>query len=99
MTTVALTESELDRVEAANFGAPNCELEDAIEAILAERMAKAWNEGHETCCDDVCFSNGNPYRTLSNTPVSYPRDDYADTLATEDEVRAEQRRDDGQGPG
>lgn len=41
-------------------------------------------------------SDGQPLSLLS---VSYPRDDYADTLATEDEVRAEQRRDDGQGPG
>lgn len=30
-----------------------------------ERMAQAWDEGHATCCDDRCFSDGNPYRDPS----------------------------------
>ena len=36
---VTLTDGEKDRVERANFGEPNCELEDVIEQIIADREA------------------------------------------------------------
>lgn len=36
---VALTDAEKDAIEWANFGEPNCELEDAVEAIIEARRA------------------------------------------------------------
>ena len=28
---------------------------------VRDLLAEVWEEGHTTCCDDRCFSDGNPY--------------------------------------
>lgn len=40
---------------------PDFEYTLSCEA-LRQIKAEAWDEGHNTCCDDRCFSDGNPYR-------------------------------------
>lgn len=39
-------------------GDHECGCPGSLESLLAQ----AWDEGHTTCCDDRCFSDGNPYR-------------------------------------
>ena len=35
---------------------------NALAPLIAQREHEAWDEGHKTCCDNRCFSSGNPYK-------------------------------------
>lgn len=37
------------------------ERKELFEEKMRLAQMRAWDEGHRTCCDDRCFSEGNPY--------------------------------------